>query len=88
MPVDIDNTFNSAEDKVQYALGTMNAYSVIVENIYKNTIVSASSYPSIIALTYEDAFIKVLKWRSSIKSIKLNNQDQYTRVVYQASLCE
>lgn len=85
MSVDVDNGFNTDEDKIQLALGTMQAYSITVENIYKNTIVSASSYPRIITLTYEDAFIKVLKWRSSIK---LNNQDQYTRVVYRASLCE
>ena len=85
MSVDIDNTFNSVEDRIQYALGTMNAYSVIVEHICENTIVGAASYPGIIALTHENAFIKVLKWRSPIK---LNNQDQYTRVVYRASLCE
>ena len=85
MSVDVHNSFNTDEDRIQYALGTMQAYSVTVENVYKNTIVSASSYPRIIALTYEDAFIKVLKWRSSAI---LNNQDQYTQVVYRACLCE
>ena len=56
MSVNVNNNFNSAEDKVQFALGTMKAYSIN----FKHTD-GGSCCPGIIALTPGEAIIKVLK---------------------------
>ncbi len=45
MPVDVNNNFNSAEERVQYALGSMQAYSVNVESKDGNC---GACYPGII----------------------------------------
>ena len=80
MPVDVDNTFNSAEDKVQYALGTMQAYSVVVE--CKS---SGTSCTGILALNHMGATIKVLSHYSVELSQDLLPQDTLKT---QVSLCE
>ncbi len=57
MSVDVNNAFNSDEDKVQYALGTMQAYSVTAEHIKGNC---GSCCPGIIALDPAKALAKFL----------------------------
>ena len=53
------STINSAEDHVQYALGTMQVYSVLAEKV--NTKLSGfANYPGIIALNEAEALIKFL----------------------------
>ncbi|KKL94799.1 hypothetical protein LCGC14_1861060 [marine sediment metagenome] len=58
MSVDVNNTFNSAEDRVQYALGSMDAYSINME--YSDGS-GASCVPGIVALNHTEALIKYLK---------------------------
>ena len=69
MSVDVNNNFNSPEDKMQYALGTMNAYSVSVK--CKS---SGSGCSGIIALNHIDALIKVLSFYSK-QDIDISPQD-------------
>ena len=80
MPVDINNTFNSAEDKVQYALGTMQAYSIVVKYQELYTIVLEMCYSGIIALTPEEALIKIVSYRAL--------KDNLDHQRYEVSLCE
>ena len=64
MPVDINNNFNSAEDRIQYALGTMNAYSINIEstNVVPSGVTPAAAcYPGIIALNHAWALKKFLE---------------------------
>ncbi|KKM78973.1 hypothetical protein LCGC14_1354560 [marine sediment metagenome] len=58
MQVDVNNTFNSAEDRVQYALGSMDAFSIMVEHTFYH---NGANYPGIIALSPAEALIKFLK---------------------------
>lgn len=55
----VNNAFNSAEDLVQYALGSMNAYSVRVESEDGNC---GACYPGIIAQNHAEALFKYLKY--------------------------
>ncbi len=62
--VDVNNTpdvFNSAEDKVQLALGVMQLYTIKIKNDYTY---ETFQYPGIIALTHAEALIKFLKYCS------------------------
>lgn len=54
----VDNSFNSDEDIVQYALGSMDAYSIGVTHVSLNY---GANYPGIIALNHAEALIKFLK---------------------------
>ena len=73
----VNNNFNSAEDLIQLALGSMNAYSVNME--YKDGS-GASCVPGIVALNHTEALIKFLSWFSKIAS-----QQDYSLKV---NLCE
>ena len=85
MPVvDVDNNFNTDEDKIQLALGTMQAYSINVEHICKNTIVGVACYPGIIALTCTEALAKFLQHISIASYHSTYAHDLTVRV----SLCE
>ena len=84
MPVDVDNNFNSAEDKVQYALGTMNVYSVTIEHTYKNKVVSGANYAGIIALNRIEALTKILHSIASASFHLIDEQDLTLRV----NLCQ
>ena len=57
MQVDVNNGFNSAEDKVQYALGSMDAFAIRATHISNN---SGANFPGIIALNHAQALIKFL----------------------------
>ena len=61
MPVDINNNFNSAEERVQYALGTMQAYSIGVESKDGSYSYSVANYPGIIAQNPTEALKKLLE---------------------------
>ena len=56
MLVDVNNNFNSAEDKVQEALGMKKAYSI---NAYNTT--QGCGCSGIIALSHSKALAKYLK---------------------------
>ena len=58
MQVDVNNTFNSLEDRVQYAVGSMDAFSINLEHI---NLSCGACYPGIIAMNYAEALIKFLK---------------------------
>jgi len=60
MQVDINNIFNSDEDKVQYALGTMKAYLIKFRNYYTSH--DCGEYGGIIAIDHASALIKFLKF--------------------------
>ena len=68
MPVDVNNNFNSAEERVQYALGTMQAYSIGVESKDGSYSYSAANYPGIIAQNPAEALKKLLEHSSRIIS--------------------
>lgn len=53
----VNNGLNSAEDLVQYALGSMQAYSVSVESKDGNC---GACYPGIIAMSHSAALMKFL----------------------------
>jgi len=53
----IDNAFNSAEDLVQYALGSMDVYSIVVESKDGRC---GACYPGIIAMSHSAALMKFL----------------------------
>ncbi len=55
MPVDVNNTLNSSEDRVQYALGSMDAYSILISSSD-----GAANYAGIIALNHTKALMKVM----------------------------
>lgn len=85
MSVDVNNNFNNAEDKIQYALGTMQAYSVVVEHICKHTITGGACYPGIIALNCSEALTKFLHfYNNSLNSSTHDDQDLTLRI----TLCE
>ncbi len=80
MQVDVDNGFNSTEDCVQYALGSMDAYSVNMR--YESDSCSNSCVTGIVALNHTEALIKYLLWWSKLK---IGPQEDY---LLQVILCE
>lgn len=58
MQVDVNNTFNSAEDRIQYAVGSMDAYSIKVDHKKLNC---AANYAGIVAMNHAEALIKFLR---------------------------
>ena len=80
MQVDVNNVFNSAEDLVQYALGTMQVYSVVIQ--CKS---SGMSCIGILALNHMEVIIKVLAHFSIELHQDLSPQDT---LKIQVSPCE
>ena len=74
--VDVNNNFNSAEDRVQYALGTMDAYTISMESIDGSC---GSNTPGIIALNHTEALIKF----SRFLKIQQHEEDYSLKVVRQ-----
>ncbi len=64
MSVDINNNFNSDEDCVQYALGTMGVYGVSMDYTDGS---GASCTPGIIALNHTEALIKFSQFLKTIQ---------------------
>lgn len=56
----VNNGLNSAEDLVQYALGTIQAYSVVVESEDGSC---SACYPGIIAQSHAEVLFKFLGYR-------------------------
>ena len=80
MQVNVNNTFNSAEDKIQYALGLMHTYSIAV-----TCKKSGSSCVGILALTPMDAIIKV--WSHYSVELQQDLLPQDTLKIH-VNLCE
>ncbi len=64
MSVDVYNNFNSIEDRVQYALGSMGVYGISMEYTDGS---GASCIPGIIALNHTEALIKYSRFLKSIQ---------------------
>jgi len=84
MSVDVNNIFNSDEDKVQYALGLMKIYSVVIKEgdcKYYND--ATNSYTGIIAHNSTQAVGKIFDHFSGVLQSGHANM-----LSIQANICE
>lgn len=80
MHVNTNNSFNTDEERVQYAIGAMQAYTIEYLFGVGDTFSGGANYPGIISLSPEDALIKFLKQTSKVA----DNMDH----TYRVKLCE